>query len=1193
MLRLEKMIIAGFKSFADRTEIIFRDGINAVVGPNGCGKSNIGDAINWVLGERSPKSLRGAHMADVIFSGSRNRKPIGLAEVQLHLSGTEGLLQSDHGRIVTTRRLFRNGDSEYLINGARVRLKDIQDLLNAARIGTKSYATIEQGKIEQILNAKPKDRRLMIEDAAGIGGFKQKRRLTELKLDATRANLLRVNDIVVEVKRQINSMKRQAAKARRYRRLRDELRGKDRIRFTVRLRELETKLAGVMEAERVAKDSESESAAALSRLEIEVMDARTTLDAASHEYRQSADRSHTLDIEIDRAESRIQIYKERIDESKETAEQGVVDADQLQARQHDLDKRLVTQRELADSGGRDLQRTEEVHAQHQLEFERLEGALSASREEIERLRQQQFEAMHASAEVRNQCTAVDEALERSHQRRVYLEGELASGLTESKHLAEQSSTLSTQLQAQRSLLEECRQHFSQTDEQLRSTRTQLAESIHGLVEGREQEQSALARSNTLQDVSTRFAGISEGVRVLLGAEAGERVRSVGVVADFIDAQPEVETLAESYLGWLLPTLILEDDAMVEDAAHVIHSNSAGRTSLISQTQPAGNLAVGSPPNDQGPIPVQLLNDRRVQGSLRDKIRLNVAGNGAVANRIGDAVLVDNLKSALELHREYPQVDFLASNGDVVYASGVISVNGQASSDHGILAHNRLVQEAVQEVARTNGAAARIQQQVDALQEEVFRLEAEIGERRAALEEAERLQLGMEHRSQQTAEELDRASKRNGVLDDELVSLREEIARLDTTRQETLSKAAAAQQNSQALEASLTGRIAESTEAEQHLRLSGDRLAEMRVDLAAGRQKQETIEKEALHFQHENNDLSLRLTDLDSETTIARERADELHSLKDDTERELITQLGEREELSRTNSELEQANDERRRAINCQDEKLRETRIALERMRERTRETELERTRTESDRTHLDDLCVQELGATASETASEVEVDPAEVQLDVLEAESDDLRSTLERMGAVNMTAIEEYSELEERFEFLTSQKTDLETAMAALNETIRNVNKESRERFLEAFESIRGFYKEIFTLLFNGGQADLRLEEGEDVLDCGIEILAQPPGKRLTGVKLLSGGEKAMSAIALLFAVFRYQPSPFCLLDEVDAALDDSNVDRFTHMLREYSDNTQFIMITHNKNSMAAADLLYGVTMEEQGISKVLSVELH
>ncbi len=1192
MLRIAKMEIVGFKSFGDKTEVEFPTGVTAIVGPNGCGKSNIGDAINWVLGEQSPKLLRGRQMADVIFGGSAARKPLGLAEVSIHMAGSEGLKHSENGEVVLTRRLFRSGDSEYLLNGKKTRLKDIQELLNEARVGVRTYATIEQGKIDNILNAKPKERRMIIEDAAGISGYKHKRRLTELKLEATEANLLRVNDIVVEVERQIRSLKRQASKARSYRRLRDDLKSKQGLRFGMRAAELDAKLTALGEAERRAKDGEAAAAARLGRLEAELAEERAALEGSGESFRQASEHLHQLDIEIDRDEATIRSCREKIEESERMAGRRSEEADQLAGRLAKSGQLSEEHDRMVVRAGRRLAEAEQELASWQTAKEEAERDRLALSEEIEALRGRQFEAVNRTTELRNRFRSTEEALERNRTQVMRLEVEAGSAASDLSRIRDETDELAERTSAQQRKLEQLRISTAEQEEKIAAARERLSSEIKSLTEWRELEKSSAARLGTLEDVATRFAGVSDGVRTLLTEGASAGVRTLGVAADFIEAGSDVESLAEGYLQSFLPTVILEDDADVHRAAKMLRSVGAGRTNLISKSQPAGRPAVGASGNGHGEIPAELMKDPRVKGRLLDSLKLRTSANGVVRERIGEALVVDSLESALDLHRSYPAVDYLTLAGDVVYASGVVSAGGLEDGDRGLLAHKRRTEETRSQSLEASRQADEREKLVEARREELARLETEAGELRKALDDANRLFMELDMQLKHSSDDGERSGRRAEVLDDELAGLREEAERLKLTMAGLKLEVAESERKDGALEDELRSRVEDWKRREEQFGRLAERVAATREECAAQRQRHDSMKGEAGRLSEATNELEARLRRVREETEDARRRGIVAAGLQAAAEEKLLRNLEESSRLKESISEMERGIAERRHSLSERESALRRARGDLESVRQTTRETELERTKAEADRRHIDDLCMQELGVTPT-PLPEQEASADEIDLEQLEAEIERIRGKIERIGPVNLESIDEFSDLEERHLFLTSQRTDLEESMASLKETIKRINRTSRERFIRTFEAVRTSFQDVFKLLFKGGRADLRLEEGEDILECGVEILAQPPGKRLGSLQLLSGGEKALSAIALLFAIFRTQPSPFCLLDEVDAALDDSNVGRFTRMVREYAENTQFILITHNKLSMETADLLYGVTMEEPGVSKLVSMELH
>jgi chromosome segregation protein len=871
MLRLDRLEISGFKSFSDRTDVRFPMGITAVVGPNGCGKSNIGDAINWALGEQSAKMLRGKHMADVIFNGSRRRKPLGMAEVSLYFSGAEGLKREDHGGIVVTRRLFRSGDSEYLLNGARSRLKDIQEILNQARVGARTYATIEQGKIDQILNAKPKDRRLLIEDSAGIAIYKHRRRLTELKLEATQANLLRVNDIVLEVERQIRSLKRQAAKARRYRKLRDELRTLERVQFGVRALAMDHELARVQRTECEARDRESEAAASLSRLDVEVLERRGELEGAGEKLTEAAERLHALEIEIDRDESQIRGCRERITESSQAAERQAGDAEGLvQRRAGTLEQSRVKDQAVEYARG-DIEQHESRLAELQTSLDSANAQQAALREQIEALREQQFDSMNRAAELRNRLRNTEEGCQRNRTQQARLEAEHSEARDERSRLDNETRTLVDAVEAQHRRAEELSAELVRCESQLRDARERQTAEVEALAQAREREKSAAARLHTLEDVATRFAGVSDGVRALLSSGPAAGVQPLGVVADFVQAGRDVESAAEGYLQSFLPTVIVSDDAELCRAAELLQSEGAGRTTLISRSQPAGGFAVGTSRNGKGELPSELLNDPRVRGKLRDRLTLITSANGVVQDRVGDALLVDSLPAALELHRRHPAVDYLTPDGDVVYASGVVSARGRERGDQGLLAHTRRMQEARADAAEAAELTAGLQLKVKKGSDDVAEFESRLATCRQSAEEASKRKLELEVAAQRSTEDRERTGRRSQVLTDELAGLKEESERLEDEFRSLAEQVGESERSHGELELTLEGRLAELRERESVVARLAEEVADLRADLAARRQRQESVESEARRLAEELAELDSRIRLLEEEARQSRER----------------------------------------------------------------------------------------------------------------------------------------------------------------------------------------------------------------------------------------------------------------------------------------------------------------------------------
>ncbi len=1186
------MELQGFKSFSDRTEVHLPPGITAVVGPNGCGKSNIGDAINWVLGEQSAKQLRGQQMADVIFAGSESRKAVGMAEVSLHFAGAEGMPQAENGKVAVTRRLFRDGESEYLLNGQRARLKDIQDLLREARVGARTYATIEQGKIDMVLNAKPRDRRALIEDAAGVSGYKHKRRLAEMKLEGAQANLLRVNDILVEVTRQIRTLKRQAAKARRYRRLREELREKELLRFARRALALDEALARAVAAELASRQFEAEAAATVATLEESLVADRETLAERTATHRSDSERLHQIDLTIDRAEAVIRASRERGTEALATEEHERSEAARIGARHEATLERARRQRALVDEGRQSLDQLAAALQEGEAALASAEIGLRELRAASELSRRSQIAALSRATEARNRVRYFDEALERATTRRVRLETEQGLARESSSRIADLARTLAEDAAAHPRRLDSLGATRATAEFELAAAREELAAGVAELAQAREAEQSARARLETLESFEARFAGVSDGVRSLLGGAAAAGIRTQGVAADWLETGEEFEAAAEAYLKPLLSAVILDGDDDAERAAELLEREGAGRTWLISRGQPVGATAVGCGSAAASAMPEALFADPRVVGRLSERVAVRTAANGALAGRIGEAVIVRDLATALEWHRRLPGLDYLTTSGQVVYASGIVCAGSGGAVDRGLLAHDRRTREARADVETTSRRVAISQQRVDAARAEVDHRGSEHQRNEVEFAEAQRAGIEIELRLARSTDESQRSDRQAEVLAAEIESIVEELDRLGTSRASAIVEVADSEHGHGQAEAELAQLVSQGEESERTTRQAAEEVARQRADLAARHERVAGLTADAERIEREEVELREALASASVAIEAARKRGSEALALRTRTEAELAGLSTDRESLARQNADTAAEIEGFEADLTQREIRLRDSRAELDTRREAGRATEIERARADAERGHLDDLCRQELGGPAAEALAAAGEAAAEVDAEALEGDVTNLRQRIEEIGPVNMTAIDEFTELETRHAFLTTQREDIDRSTESLRESIRRINRQSREQFSEAFESIRLSFQEIYRVLFNGGRADLRLEEAEDVLEAGIEIMAQPPGKRLASVQLLSGGEKALSAVALLFAIFRYQPSPFCLLDEVDAALDDANVARFARMVREYATQTQFILITHNKLSMEAADLMYGVTMQEPGVSRLVSLQL-
>jgi chromosome segregation protein len=1189
-MRLDSVEIVGFKSFCDRQEVSFKGGVTGIVGPNGCGKSNISDAISWVLGEQSVKSLRGTSMEDVIFAGSSSRQPLHMAEVNLKVTGLNGNSPDGAPECVVTRRLYRNGESEYLMNGRTCRLRDIHELFMDTGLGSKAYSIIEQGKIGQILSTKPADRRALIEEAAGITRYKARRRQTQLKLEAAQQNLLRVNDIVREVEKQLESLKRQAAKARRWRRVKEEMQGVERVVYGRRFLEL-TAQAQALD-ERHAAEAERERAASLAleteeaQLEVRrqgLYDLEATLEGVRA-------RLNELTLAVDRHQGRSGYCREQITETETRAAEAAREEQDLGARVGPLEEALAGRRG---------------------EEQRLREELAAAAAEL----QAAETAVHEAA-ARQAATEAEQEAAREAQ--VGLLGRIAT-LQNSRAFVSGNAERVTgdllRLAAERDELERERMQVRGARESALGRRDEAEALVADLVRGRDEaaaraaearhraealsrevealqsERDGLAgRRASLEEMIATHAAFDQGVRTLLGHPADdadraatvappEEIGALGVVADAVETASEHERAVEAFLGERLQAVLVPDAAHALRGVRWLESSGAGRAAFLP-------LASAPPPDDAAALREVAGQEPRVRGLLSELHRVSGPHADRIRPCLPDALLVESLEDAFDVVSRRGPLPIATLAGETL--RGPVVEGGR--SVKGLLAPRR---EAREIAARQTEIEGRVQALRGAHAEAVASGEAAAGEARDIEERihaAEKDLVAVRHELQTAEEESARLERKASVLDTERRVAEEErgtaAVRLAEIEQALAADEAERAAGHQRL-AELAGRVAEARTATDGAQA---RHAEDRSAQAALRERLAAAENDCRRLEGELAELRQRIEATRTRAEETATRRAQLETELAEVERLLAEALVGRDRLTGEVAVAEDRVREVRAELEGREQGLKERRRERDVLRDALAEVEVARARNGSDLDHLARECHQAVGQTAAEAAATLTDEDRAGAIESLDARIAELREKLERMGAVNVLAVEQAQELDERHTFLTAQRQDLLDSIAELDHAIKKIDRASRERFKEAFQVINQHFSETFRKLFGGGTAGLSLIDETDLLESGIDVMAQPPGKRLQNVMLLSGGEKALTAIALLFAIFQYKPSPFCILDEVDAPLDDANIGRFVNMLEGLKDGTQFVLITHSRKTMSIADQLYGVTMEEPGVSKLVSV---
>jgi len=1230
-LRIKSLQVHGFKSFVDRTVFSFRDGITAVVGPNGCGKSNVVDAVRWVMGEQSARRLRGKAMDDVIFAGSETRPPIGMAEVVLTFDNSDGQAPAAfaaYSEIQIARRIYRSGEAEYRINKTVCRLRDVHDFFRDTGIGVKGYTIVEQGRIAEIVSAKPEERRGLIEEAAGISKYKARRREAESKMSSTEGNLVRVNDVLGEIRRQISSLERQARKAARYKRLQETQRVLELSIAADDRRELQ---AAVESSTRRLREIQAEAAALeaqVSQRDLALEQRRLALTEMEKAVTRGAERLFGLRSEIKDLESKIELAH-RETEGLEASNRGRAEETET------LRQQLATAEAEAAQAVSELQRLDDSLTQEKLAIVNAEAEAREAGETLRSLERERERANEGFVEILTGIARAEDRQGHIEERRAAIDQRLRSADRELEFQQTQASEVGREeshleqglraLLAERERLQDDLRRAMRRQEEASESLREASEALSAL---RSRAEARKARLGSLHEVLERREDLGEGTRHVLeqGEEARLRYGHQGLLREVLEVEQEAERAVEAVLADRAEALVVDDPGKALEALAAIRQAGKGRSVFVarppSDTPASGLVPLGQP--------------------LLGSVRPRPGFEGLARALLGDVVLVESLRDAISRYGGGPlPATFVTREGEVLSSDGVIRGPG-VSQGAGGLARLREVRELEREVesleqqvvgaeaahaaaARANSAAG---EELENLRNRHHTGALAVANHEKDLERSrERLKVLGEAQEGRVAERSQLIGEGEGLGAEvaSLVSDLERLRALRTERQRELDgiglKIHAAGREVTRLETRVT-----------ELRVAHDGRVDHRNRLEETANRARGSEKETREW----------IARRERESADATERIAGLAQQVRDCESGLASKLRDEERARALNEEQRASYDAEAVALRELESEARRVSAELGRKREEASAADLQARESALKLQHQDEAVREKWGvelahwelpaldpqspeeiaaeAAAAEVAraeeeregesrreeEEPEVDAASALRDarknaelarrpreerVIELEK--VRKGLQSLGDVNLGAIEEHEELAERFRFLSEQKEDLERTLHSLREAISRINRTSRRRFRETFEAVSKCFSENFPRLFGGGKASLQLTEAEDILEAGIDIMAMPPGKRLQNVNLLSGGEKTMTALALLTAVFQVRPSPFFLLDEVDAALDDANVGRFNQLIKELAQQSQFLVITHNKRTIEVGDTLYGVTMEQKGVSKLVAVELN
>jgi chromosome segregation protein len=1263
MLKLKKIHILGFKSFCDRTELtVAGTGIAVVVGPNGCGKSNILDGVSWVLGEQSAKTLRGTHMQDVIFAGTRDRKALGMAEVTLTMvdpeayegpvpvepevvvehegptdwnedevrrnmaaeaeeiisqeqpgqvidedapepaagqaqAGIEGpqavVLKirrrkfhrtPQKGEIVITRRLFRTGESEYLLNGKLCRLRDIQDIFMGTGLGPESYAIIGQERIGQLLSSKPHDRRAIIEEAAGITRFKTKKRLAELRLESAKQNLARVDDIFEEVTRQMNSLKRQAAKAERFAAVRDELRGRLRVVLASRMAMMDAGEAALAQEIAALSERINESAIGIETLDLSQHSLTEHGYELDRESQEAQNRANAAAVELERAAARERANTERVSDLEARIASAAAELEATRTQLEGIAEERGQQRAFLETAAGEAKAFRQKVEARQQEARTAADEVFKAERQLEASRRHAMHLLTMAGNARNHTAQGEESLAALEREAERLNAEMNQAGRELENLGVERG--------------QARLKFESAGDALKRLESEIAALRDALQARRSEENAARARANQLRGEHAKVTGRRDSLEALIrnhgystdtvrrllkpGALAAG-MAPVGTLADFIEVMGAHEGVVDEFLREELNYVVVESWGAAEQGVRLLKSGVDGRATFLIHDAAQGALFQDSPDSIGGPGLTPLKDSIRVLNGFGTSLE-------SILPKLKHGYLVEDSAEAQRLTALHPHAYFLTASGECFHNS---TVTGGKPASEGPLALKRELRDAQGRLAKLETSLGQAETEASALARTIEELAAQLDSQGLERRRAESDAANQGAALRQMEAEVQRVDRR--LQEWTMQSARNKDARaakhaiIEQKREETRRLEAEHAQAEAALD-DLQGKLSALRQAREALQQEA---AQVTAELAGLEERRRGAEAAFQRIERLHADLERRVVSIEQQRTgAAAEREQRIRETAELVARGVELATTRTEALAQAQALVRQARGLREQlaAIEAQ---LKTGRAALDQLREQRAARSSESAKLRSDLEHLESSCLAEVNVEAAVLrADEAIIHLAGEALATEDEACRALRQRMEQMGPVNMMALEEYHEIAGRHSFLEAQRRDLMESIDNTQETIKEIDQISRTKFDEAFARINENFAQVFTRLFHGGQAFLRLTDQENQAESGLDIVASPPGKKLQNVLLLSGGEKALTALALLVGIFQFQPSPFCVLDEVDAALDETNVGRLADLLHSLSKETQFLLVTHSKRMMHSADMIYGVTMQEPGVSKVVSVRL-
>lgn len=1177
---LKRLEIVGFKSFADRTELEFVPGVTAVVGPNGSGKSNVSDAIRWVLGEQSAKSLRGAKMEDIIFAGSDTRKPVNFAEVSLTLDNTDRSLDLEYSEVTVTRRVYRSGDSEYYINKRSCRLKDIMELFMDTGVGKEAYSIIGQGRIEEILSTKAEDRRGIFEEAAGIVKYKSRKREAEKKLDETEQNLVRIHDIVSEINEQVGPLKEQAEKAKAYQEFSKQLRTHEVALYVQQIEATHEKWEEANQ--RVARLQQEliQLSTQASTREADLEQAKYKVNQIDQSIEELQQILLTVSEETEKVEGQREVLRERQRNLVANRQQTMEQLHRLTEKQHAVENELEEELKRQAQAKANLDVVQASLDEVGVQYAEL---IQLATDDVDQLKSDYFEKLNEMANLRNEIRH-QQQLTQTNQARI-------------DRLSQEKSKLDQEEEQRLLKLEQYQQELIQIEESIQGTLATYKELIEASkTQGEQVEQarlslrkeeqrreSAKSRLDLIKEMQAEFSGFQQGVKEILKAREKGMKGIHGAVAELIKVPEKVETAVEVALGGALQNVVVDDEASGREAIAYLKKNNLGRATFLP-------LSVIKSRTLQDSDRRQLAQASGVVGIASELVQFEAKYQAIVESMLGTVIVTQTLEQANQVARTLGyRYRVVTLDGDIVNAGGSMTGGALKKNTSNLLGRGRQAEELETTLVEVDQAIVKLREQIGRLQEESQSIEVRQEELRSLGENLRLKEQELKGRVQQVESEGKSLNERLYLTSQDLEGYIKEIQDAQAKLIQLDEKLQTLTQEEQQLNQAITY-----AEAKRQEQLSSKE--EMNEKITSLKVKAAQVKQEYQSRQEQVKRLSEQLTSLKAEWEEANRTLlsyDELEGTNETSTSELDAKISElRQDKDRVSGLIQERRNERATLFANQEQierEVKEIRKQVKGLEDILHQEEVKKNRFDVELDHLLNKLSEEY-----ELSYELAKQKYPPQAEMAEQQQivGKLKKEIAALGTVNLGAIEEYERLSERMHFLSDQEADLNEAKSMLYQVIQEIDEEMSRRFKETFEEIREQFQDVFVQLFGGGRADLVLSNPENLLETGIDIVAQPPGKKLQNLALLSGGERAFTAMALLFAILRVKPVPFCVLDEVEAALDEANVSRFAEYMHHFSQQTQFICVTHRKGTMESADVLYGITMQEGGVSKLVSVKL-